>query len=875
MASDGSYGYVPLAPSAAGRALGLEPPDEPEIFENGHVRPSAMLSSRSTALTSRPKNVPEIVQFTSSIYFCREDDESALIDVMRVGTGKDRVCVHFTSVDQSARAGVKYKALEGWITFEPGELLKHIEVEILEDSFFDATLEFRLQLDSPENCLVGKSLWSTRILIVDNDMFPSNAFAKVVQSGSEEAMAGVSLWLLIAYMRFAFLRVPTIWWKSISIMLLDQLWTLYYLFTIYLQMYFVDTVLDMDDASSVENLVVPGNRYLSGVAVGIAYVLPNFVLTAVGRLKVGNLEMGKALRTHLQVNLFRKYMNFTPASKHKVPIEDLTTAMDGDIPMMVEDGYLRGFSLMKSMGKILVVSFFMLRKDPRVALPLIFFPVVMFMFIRDRQQKQVELENDVIAAEESSTGMLVDAVNGFQLIRDYMQRSHMAQKYEELLEQSFKANDNMNHFRFWNNQLVPLLTACTVGIYMALGAQQVLLRTMTLGSFLAMIAVLKELGDRFQGMYDDLANWVQAGAPLCSLTRMLNLETDVLERMRRNRSRRTFMKEMLENHYKSQQAGIRDPPGPVSFFDRVPICLDGIQIQYIKALNDVEVQVMPGTMLFIMGGHATGKTTLVRILTDIHIPKAPDKGQAIFSSHNRCLHVSNVPQILPYLNLYENLTFGDDSADPRRVLKIFDRVAGNAGQNWLKDELERNMAENHDTSRESSVEQGTASSERALLRTTSKGHAKKKKDMDWHLRLSFNEEKMVHLTRALVYNPEILVLSKPTADADRADVNMILGLMREFVDQRGVECDADSRDIRRPRTAIFSGGEATDANKAEEMSDIVWHLSGDHGLTVELGGHGQHHHLPPRKTRGPGSARSHNSSARTHDGSARSRGRAG
>jgi len=65
------------------------------------------------------------------------------------------------------------------------------------------------------------------------------------------------------------------------------------------------------------------------------------------------------------------------------------------------------------------------------------------------------------------------------------------------------------------------------------------------------------------------------------------------------------------------------------------------------------------------------------------------------------------------------------------------------------------------------------------------------------------------------------------------------------VDQRGVELESMGRELRRPRTAIFSGGEQTDSQKSFEIADVVWHLTDEYGLQVELGGQGHTKHIPP------------------------------
>ncbi len=45
------------------------------------------------------------------------------------------------------------------------------------------------------------------------------------------------------------------------------------------------------------------------------------------------------IRRHHRVNLFRKYLIYSQASRAVIPLQDLTAAMNNDIPDLVEKGY--------------------------------------------------------------------------------------------------------------------------------------------------------------------------------------------------------------------------------------------------------------------------------------------------------------------------------------------------------------------------------------------------------------------------------------------------------------------------------------------------------------------------------------------------------
>eukprot|EP00966_Prymnesium_polylepis_P044863 1039015-Prymnesium_polylepis.2 len=53
------------------------------------------------------------------------------VDVVRIGSLKDRVTVDYKTLDSSAVAGVNYCASRGTIVFHPGENFKTISIKIM------------------------------------------------------------------------------------------------------------------------------------------------------------------------------------------------------------------------------------------------------------------------------------------------------------------------------------------------------------------------------------------------------------------------------------------------------------------------------------------------------------------------------------------------------------------------------------------------------------------------------------------------------------------------------------------------------------------------------------------------------------------------
>ncbi|CAL1146682.1 unnamed protein product [Cladocopium goreaui] len=73
----------------------------------------------------------------------------------------------------------------------------------------------------------------------------------------------------------------------------------------------------------------------------------------------------------------------------------------------------------------------------------------------------------------------------------------------------------------------------------------------------------------------------------------------------------------------------------------------------------------------------------------------------------------------------------------------------------------------------------------------------RKKLTGWRNSLSFQEKAKLHMARALIMNPEILILEKPLMNLDEAESERVMTVLREYVSNRGVAMSSESRDMRR------------------------------------------------------------------------------
>lgn len=64
--------------------------------------------------------------------------------------------VFFLPKEGSGKAGCRYEHVEGDLVFEKGVFEKTIDITILENALWSATLEFKVLLEEPMRCHLGK-----------------------------------------------------------------------------------------------------------------------------------------------------------------------------------------------------------------------------------------------------------------------------------------------------------------------------------------------------------------------------------------------------------------------------------------------------------------------------------------------------------------------------------------------------------------------------------------------------------------------------------------------------------------------------------------------------------------------------------------------
>jgi len=844
---------------------------------NGNRQPAQV--SRGSSYQPSPvdarQGLHDLVQFGASTFYCHERDGSVTLHVMRLGHLRGTCSVRYYTRDGSARAGDKYKATDGILEFQPGEHLKTFDVEILSSDMFDTTLLFTVVLEAKTNCTTPPIMFHAKVSVSDDDLFPNNRFEDILEQakevGSDVPLHNVGVSLIWYFIRFTYEHVPGIRWKSIVFGTLAQLENGYYLMTIYLRVYLVDTCLNMSDEDSGDRLLIPDNRKLTAFVLGAAWILPNFLLLGADFYSMRGLEMGFYIRKYLRVNLFRKYLNYTKESRDEVPVQDINASIMDDIPEMVANGYLIVFSLLKMNGKILMVAFFLLSKHPRAALPMLAYMFAIVVYLSCRYSKRLDLLMKVGDGESETEGWIIHVDTAQKVIKDYDQRNMVVARFEQALESQHSLSMQLKGFQFWNSQLVPWLTVFLVGGYIAIGSKLVIDGEISLGYFLSTINVYKDLGERFDGIYNGFIALSEVVDPLAAVTRQFNMDTDISDKHDLNHKRLAY----AEDKASSMKSADGTP-----VWDCIPLVFNHVKVEHAPTLCGdcgLNVTIPQGTIVHIKGPHDSGKFTLLQLITDNVVPA---DGEVLFSPHLRVLYVSYRPVLVDDMNLYGNISFGHDHDEPHdfeRVRRILLRLGlGGSEKPWIMKQFEHDIsavpkakklvspapgsmgkkpqrrsrwsccsgqARAGTLKREGSNDNLLSSnSDNDSAYDTDKDESMDEEDLgeasewvkddddSWQHRLSNSELKRLQMVRAFVYNPEVMVLHRPVDEHDDNLSKTIQQMLREFVENRGLELDPVKIHERRPRTVVYTGG----MNKESTVADIVWSVGPDTpGITVQ------------------------------------------
>lgn len=631
--------------------------------------------------------------------------------------------------------------------------------------------------------------------VIDSSCFPTNKYKSKIDAGNIEEIPKWSL--LIEYFKVN-LECPIVRRGTKKTLLADQVHNLNFLLKLFMNVYMIDYVLSPNKRE--DSLIFAKDRHVELLLICSFMLLP-FVIEHIIDYRRISWKVGGSSRKTIQKSLLRKFLNYDEESRENVNGSDVIMAMTRDAVDLVHLGYVNVFSLASSVGQLLVVFLFQVsaphifnkKARPIAFAPLIIFPLVLIPFLIWRRPKTNAFESDRNQKQDELVSRVNRTVDNYHLIADFNQRPLFVSWFEEVIKTYNSANTAASQVMKNNEYFSPWLTLIFACVYTRIGGGQVIDwksgSPMSLGIFLTNLNIIYAIGNAYGSIYKTLLTMQSTFDSLERIVRLMNLTTDLNVRKKVNRCRREMTNQIrAEIRAKHESSGVQ-----AIALDLLPIKLEDVQFSYPRGSSRLnlsgKVEIQQGSLVALVGPRGQGKTTLLKILGGELLPNG---GTCFVPSHLRVLHVSTEVYFVQG-TLYKNLVFGVKQDDKDGELARVHKVCSDLG---LDSDIHTYIDSNQ--------------------------------VLPWKQILTHTQKYLVSFARALIANPEILCIHKPTLALDEKRSVALMSVLKEFVTSKGLDQDPATLHLRRPRTCIMTSAKFLGV----ETSDAVVHVCAETGIEV-------------------------------------------
>ena len=335
-----------------------------------------------------------------------------------------------------------------------------------------------------------------------------------------------------------------------------------------------------------------------------------------------------------------------------------------------------------------------------------------------------------LALMRQQSGMVIETVDGLETIKTSGAEHVMLNRWERLSDATALGSHQSRMANGFAAQAAMTVSQSLTMVVLILGVFEISENLMTVGALTASTMLLGRL-------VSPITQFIAQGQRLMQMRKTLEPIRAVLNLP-------------LEQTGDRQSLARGDIRGAVQ--------VKNVNFSYPRAhapsLTEISLTIRPGERIGIIGRVGSGKSTLLRLLTRLN---EPDTGTILLdgfdirqTSPQRLRHAFALMQQEARLfddTLYANLTFGLDQLDPRQF-ETAARLSGVA----------------------------------AFAARTPEGYSMR---IGPHgERLSGGERQAVALARAMMGNPQMLLLDEPTAAMDNTSEQQIIGALRTWLTGR-------------------------------------------------------------------------------------------
>eukprot|EP00927_Polykrikos_kofoidii_P006353 TRINITY_DN1257_c0_g2_i1.p1 TRINITY_DN1257_c0_g2~~TRINITY_DN1257_c0_g2_i1.p1 ORF type:complete len:1084 (-),score=157.43 TRINITY_DN1257_c0_g2_i1:12-3185(-) len=782
----------------------------------------AMIVSRDFKGVKVGKTSLPIIQFIAADVYVREDEKVVKLDVMRIGDIESISKVCWETRDGTALSGLKYIGGSGELVFKEGQRIVSITINLVDDSKWDATLNFFVALLNntcqKARVSIPQSICNVRIL--EDETFPSNFCKGKLMEGEDGQISAPRLLLVYFKMNMKNPVVNLGVWKS---MVVDLFSNLVFVYGLFIELYILEVVLcngciGQDDQGDVDSGSFASMNFISSRdllwIVAMIRFAPHPLSLYLDNRKV-HFKVAGASRKTLQANLLRKFLSFTAKSRELVCESYFFMAITRDVSDLVEGGFCKSVAVVKNCTRIVLVLLFHVCRNRLIGqassespwdifnriLPALLMPIFFACFLKFRNVTTIRH----LEEQQSAGNVLLEkaryVVAHHDLVRVYGKTGELEAEFDDVINNFNKCFVDCGAVVVKNKSFSPLMTLLLVSFYTVYGGIWVF-EGLSLGKFVSTMQVYTAIGVMMGDVYENFLDMQNALDALRTIVMYMNLPLDLDERLELSRVNRAFVMENL-------QSPLRPSCSRLWSYDVDPADLLSIELRNVCFryrgsgnltcnLKNVCATMPQGGFYALVGPPSEGKGTILKMICGAIMPGLVDvdsafhmEGQVLVPTHLRVLNVVSNP-IFIKATLLTNLLLGVMSGTNDGVMERVVDICRMLGLSEASLQL---------------LEQNTCV-------------------CDWMKTLSATEASLLHVARALVANPEVLCIHKPTLYL-QADMGANLyNVLKTFVLERGIKQDPAQFHTRRPRTCIVTSRSTIIA----EMVDAAFHVSKAHGI---------------------------------------------
>ncbi len=442
----------------------------------------------------------------------------------------------------------------------------------------------------------------------------------------------------------------------------------------------------------------------------------------------GTSWLGESVVRDLRVRVFDHITNLRLTYFDKTPIGTSTTRTINDI-QTINDIFTQGLitivadllTLIAVLGIMFITSW---------KLTLICLTTLPFLMVASYVFKEkVKISFQKVRAEISKmNAFLQERISGMRMVQIFNAEEQEREKFRIINRRYTGANLKSILYYAVFFPVVEIISAASLGLMVWWGARGVISNDVTLGALVAFPIYLEMLFRPIR-MLADKFNTLQMG--LVAAERVFNL----LDKNETIPNEGTLMPNKIKGHLQFDQVSFAYNPGEL-------------------VLKNLTFEVKPGETLAIVGSTGSGKTTITNILNRFYeinagrilIDNEPIESYEIYAMRKRIAMVLQ-DVFLFSGTVYENITLRDTSITKEEVIEAAKMIGAHEFINRLPGGYDYKVMERGAT-------------------------------------LSMGQRQLISFVRALVFNPDILILDEATSSVDPETESIIQYAIEKLIDKR-------------------------------------------------------------------------------------------